>query len=71
MGIGGPCQITANPNAPTFDPCGMKRDDKISAAMENPKLTEWEKRFLMDVYGEGRLTKKQNITVSNILRKLA
>jgi hypothetical protein len=69
-GIGGPCQITSNPNAPTFDPCGMKRNDKISAAIEDERLTDWEKSFLMDVYGQGKLTKKQNITISRILKRL-
>jgi hypothetical protein len=70
LGIGGPCQLTDNPNEPTFDPCGTKRDDQISTAIQDPRLTDRDKNFLMSVYGEGRLTKKQHITITYILKKL-
>jgi hypothetical protein len=73
-GIGGKVQNTSNPNAPTFDPAEVegKAERYIRAMLADAhigKLDAFEKRFLMDVYGQYPLTRKQHITLWKIVKK--
>jgi hypothetical protein len=68
IGIGGPCQLTDNPNKPIPLRNETRRPDL--RRYPRPRLTDRDKNFLMSVYGEGRLTKKQHITITYILKKL-
>lgn len=73
-GIGGPVSAVEDPNDPSFDPATHQTatDKKIRYLCEEhtlSRLTEWERTFVMSVYGESRLSRKQHITVSKIHKK--
>ena len=63
QGIGGPVQVTDDPNAPTFDPATRQsRDTRIAAMIENPVFSDWERNFLAGIYGVERMTARQRKT---------
>ena len=73
-GIGGPASVVEDPNDPSFDPSTHKTgtDTKIRVLLDFHTihlLTDWERQFLMDVYGKVPLTKKQHIRVWSIYQK--
>ncbi len=73
-GIGGPVTVVEDPNDPSFDPSTHKTgtDDKIKFLLADHTihlLNDWERQFLMDVYGKVPLTRKQHLRVSSIYRK--
>ena len=72
--IGGPTQITTDPDSPSFDPATHEggTDKKIRFLLEDHTihlLSPWERNFLMEVYGKVPLSKKQHITVAKIYQK--
>ena len=73
LGIGGPCQLTGDPNQPTFDPAeSTKRDEMISKILstEDTGLNEWELNFLGSIYGIPRMSSKQRRVYIGILMKV-
>jgi len=73
-GIGGTVSVVEDPNAPSFDPSTHRSgtDEKIKFLLADHTihlLDEWERQFLIDVYGKVPLTKKQHLRVSSIYRK--
>ncbi len=73
-GTGGPCQVTDDPNRPTFD--AAEKRDSTDAKIEflvSPhtieELSDWERQFVMDVYGQRPLTRKQHMKVASIYKK--
>jgi hypothetical protein len=70
VGLGGPAQYVEDPNKPSCDPAEHDtRDRKIADLLTRGIGTEWEKGFLVSIYGQIGLTRKQAITASKILRK--
>jgi len=73
-GVGGACNVVTDANAPSFDPAEHKSqtDKKIRMLMSDEhlsKLSDWERSFLMDVYGVSPLSRKQHIRVWTIFKK--
>ena len=73
-GIGGPVSSTDDPNNPSFDPSQHKSetDKKIRFLLEPhtiDRLTECVKDFLLNVYGQVPLSKKQHMRVWKIYKK--
>ncbi len=65
-GVGGPVTETDDPNNPSFDPATHnKTDDKIRYLLDK-QLTQWEREFLMQVYGQVPLSRKQHIRIAKI-----
>ncbi len=73
-GIGSKVQITDDPNEPTFDSAthvtdtdktigDLLREDTIQL------LTVWEREFLMNLYGQAPLTRRQHIGIWRIKKK--
>ena len=59
-GIGGPVQVVADPNRPSFDPSTSSgRDKQIMQLLESSGLTDWERKFLLSIYGIERMSEKQ------------
>jgi len=72
-GIGGPVEVTNEPNKPSYDrvesPDSTNR--KIMELLEGENITslnEWERDFLIDVYSAERLTRRQHKKVAAIYR---
>jgi len=73
-GIGGPVQVTSDPNEPTYDPATTedKTDQKIRALCVPAiydLLSPWERNFLTECYGQRPLRKNQHVTVWKIYKK--
>jgi hypothetical protein len=73
-GIGSTVSIIEDPNDPSFDAATHKTstDDKIRVLLEDRTihlLSDWERQFLMDIYGKVPLSQKQHIKVARIYRK--
>jgi len=59
-GIGGPVQVTDDPNDPSFDAATAdNRDSRIRRMIESPAINEWERSFLVSIYGMDRMSAKQ------------
>lgn len=70
QGIGGPVQITDNPNSPSSGSAGrMSLDARIVAVIESNRLNDWERNFLMSIYGIDRMTPKQRKVFIRIMAK--
>lgn len=70
QGIGGPVQITGNPNAPSFDPATANdRDMQIKGIIHSEAINNWERDFLLSIYGIERMTPKQTKTFIRIKMK--
>ena len=70
-GLGGAVSNVTNPNNPSYDAAARSTgtDKKITELLALPEgLTDWERKFLMDVYGADKLTKQQHITVWKIFK---
>lgn len=72
--IGGPCQQTGSPNDPTFDQAthSSSTEKTIIRLLSDDvigKLTQWERSFLVGIYGE-RLSRSKGIKVSQIARRV-
>jgi len=70
-GSGGASCITSDPDAPSYDPATHKTttDSRIAdllAANMVAKLTEWERNFLIGIYGSARLSRNQHIRVGRL-----
>jgi hypothetical protein len=73
-GIGGPVAYVRDPNSPSYDPAAHwgETDEKILFLLSdevNHLVDEWERRFLLDIYGRSPLTRAQHIKVSRIYDK--
>ena len=73
-GAGGPCGVVVDANNPSFDPASHETatDGKIRLLLSDDhsaKLSDWEKSFLMTVYGVSPLSRKQHVCVAGILKK--
>ena len=73
-GVGGPVEVTSDPNSPSFDPAthNTSTDKKIRELLDDEiigKLSEWERQFLLDVYAADRPTRRVHITVWKIHKK--
>jgi len=73
-GIGQTVQLTDDPNNPLFDPAThtTETDKKIRHLLSDTviiRLNDWERNFVMNVYGCCPLTRKQHIQVSKMYRK--
>lgn len=73
-GVGGPCGVVGDANAPSFDAASHETstDGKIRLLLSEDhsgKLNDWEKSFLMDVYGVAPLSRQQHIRVAKIWKK--
>ena len=72
---GSKLQLTGDANKPSYDPVeGMeKKLDQMKSLLEWKRLTEWEKSFLVSIYGvaveRGKLSRKQHITLSKIIKR--
>ena len=73
--IGGPTEMCADPNNPTFDPAthfgGTMQKAYWLCENAYDKMTSWEQEFIQSVYGMERLSKKQHITVYKIHKRLS
>lgn len=67
QGGNGPSQKVRNPNSSHNDPAvqTMQRDIKIAKALKSPTMSTENREFLISVYGQARLSKKQ---LAKILR---
>ena len=72
-GIGGPVRSVVDPNNPSYDPatCMDDTQKKIIWLCERAitKMTPWEKNFVMEIYGQSPLSRKQHITVWKIFKQ--
>lgn len=72
QGIGGTVQVVSDANAPSFDPASSTaRDKRIAQLLENPRVTEWERSFLLGIYGVDRMTPKQRSVFIRISSKVS
>ena len=73
-GIGGPVQNVVDPNAPSYDPAQNESADmKVSWLLADERkrhLQDREIKFLLSVYGLGRLTRKQHIWLNDIYKNV-
>jgi hypothetical protein len=74
-GIGGKVQQTDNPDSPSYDPAESfsDTDSKIVWLLDDGQvgfLSEWERGFLMNVYGESPIPPKAHKKVSSIAYKV-
>lgn len=69
-GIGGPVQVVEDPNDPSFDPAtSTSRDKRISELLTITDLTDWERKFLSEIYGVPRMTQRQSKAFVRICEK--
>lgn len=73
-GTGGTSSVTDDPDKPSFDPAlHVTGTDKKIEYLLCPHtislLSDWERDFLLDVYGKSPLSRKAHIKVSTIFRK--
>lgn len=68
-------QHCADPNSPSYDPaiCDNSTTRKMVWLCENAwdRMTEWEKKFVLELYGKSPLSRKQHIRVSKIHKTYA
>jgi hypothetical protein len=74
-GTGGPGREVTDPNEPSFDPAAYetKTDEKIRLLLGPVyarKLLPWEKRFLINNYGQVPLPRRAHVTVAQIFNRL-
>jgi hypothetical protein len=73
-GIGGPIQQVEDPNNPSFDPATRttSTEKRIQYLLEPHTihlLSDWERNFLMEVYGQAPLSRKVHLKVASIFKK--
>jgi hypothetical protein len=72
-GTGTAMQQCSDPNKPSYDPATNQDQTtkKLIWLCENAwdKMTAWEKKFCLDVYGKSPISRKRHITVWKIHRK--
>lgn len=73
-GVGGPVQETDDPNNPSFDPAthetATDRKIRYLVASYMDAMSDWEKQFVMSIYGQVPLTRNQHIRVGHIYDRL-
>ncbi len=73
-GTGVPMGLCTDPNKPSFDPASIETSGqkKLAWLISNSweKLTPWEQKFLTSCYGVIPMSRKQNIIISKLHRKL-
>jgi len=71
QGIGGPVEVVADPNNPSFDSAiSTDRDARIAKIIESPLLTDWERNFLASLYGMNRMSRKQRAVFIRLSMKV-
>ena len=64
--VGTPCSLTRNPNRS----CWGSLKDRVSMAIDDARLTVWEKTFLHSMYYVDSLTVNQRGKINEILKRL-
>lgn len=73
-GVGGATSVTGDPNKPSFDAASHKTstDEKIRLLLDEHTshlMNDWERNFVMEMYGKAPMTQKQHMKVARIYKK--